>query len=204
MTWARIDDSFPDHPKVVRLSDRAFRLHVTGICYCAQHLTDGRIGKTAARSMGASPKLLRELLGSGVWREEGDEWVIHDYLVYNPSREKVLAERRATAERKDRMVARRNGVPNTVENAVPDGVRNNAPYPSRPTDVVTSSGEPTLVVPEQPPGRLTRPASFVEIVEPNGPVARRREVTAVLEVATAQGARLLDSERSSVHEECWS
>jgi hypothetical protein len=47
MTWVRLDDQFPDHPKVVNLSDRAFRLHVWGICYSARFLTDGLIQRDA-------------------------------------------------------------------------------------------------------------------------------------------------------------
>ena len=36
MPWANFDDQFPKHPKVLPLSDAAFRLHVSGvtvICY---------------------------------------------------------------------------------------------------------------------------------------------------------------------------
>ena len=43
MTWVVLDDKMPEHPKNVGLSDGAFRLHVSGICYCNRHLTDGII-----------------------------------------------------------------------------------------------------------------------------------------------------------------
>ena len=44
MTWLRIDDAMVDHPKIIGLSDGAFRLHITALCYCARHLTDGTYG----------------------------------------------------------------------------------------------------------------------------------------------------------------
>ena len=43
MAWIKIDDSFPDHPKVIGLSDKAFRIHIEGLCYSGRFLTDGLI-----------------------------------------------------------------------------------------------------------------------------------------------------------------
>ena len=57
MTWLRIDDCMPDHPKVDGLSDRAFRAHVTGLCYCARHLTDGNVPQTVADRIARQPVL---------------------------------------------------------------------------------------------------------------------------------------------------
>lgn len=95
MTWARIDDVFPDHPKVVELSDRAFRVHVAAICYAARHLTDGHIPKAAVPGLAAGRKAaVTELVRSGLWDKNGNGgFVIHDYLDYNPSREEIEAER---------------------------------------------------------------------------------------------------------------
>jgi hypothetical protein len=41
MSWVRLDDSFPEHPKVIALTDAAFRAHVRGLCYAGRFLTDG-------------------------------------------------------------------------------------------------------------------------------------------------------------------
>ena len=43
MSWVRLDDNFPNHPKVVGLSDQAFRLYISGLCYASHYLTDGLI-----------------------------------------------------------------------------------------------------------------------------------------------------------------
>ena len=43
MTWLRIDDKFPRHPKVTRLmrGDRWTWLEV--LCYCAEYKTEGYV-----------------------------------------------------------------------------------------------------------------------------------------------------------------
>lgn len=95
MPWANLDDKFPAHPKVVRLSDAAFRLHVSGICYSAQHLTNGVVERDAVRLL--VPRFrkaaLDELLTKEQWRAHPDGYEIHDYLQWNRSREQVEQER---------------------------------------------------------------------------------------------------------------
>lgn len=87
MVWVRLEDTFPEHPKVIVLSDQAFRTHVTGICYCSRNLTDGFIPNPAAGGGAA------ELVSAGIWSESESGFHIHDYLDYHPSRASVLAER---------------------------------------------------------------------------------------------------------------
>lgn len=105
MPWVRVDDNFPDHPKVDGLSDLAFRLHVAALCYCNRLLTDGDIPKGKEKRL--TPKTnvssaVDELLEAGLWHDEGDRWRIHDYLDFQPDKAKVTAEREATAERQRR------------------------------------------------------------------------------------------------------
>lgn len=104
MPYLRLDDAFTDHPKVDALSDPAFRLHVSGICYSARLLTDGKVpaDRVARLVPQFKPKTLAELVTAGLWTLEGDSYDIHDYLRHNPSREHVLAERAAAAERSKR------------------------------------------------------------------------------------------------------
>lgn len=96
MAWVRLDDRFPDHPKVDPLSDGAFRLHVSAICYAANHLTDGfiptlRAARLVPRFKSSYPK---ELEKAGLWEPQGTEgWRIHHYLDFQPSADEVRAER---------------------------------------------------------------------------------------------------------------
>jgi hypothetical protein len=127
MPWVKLDDRFPSHRKVALLSDRAFRLHVSAICWCAENLTDGSIGDRELplvahiRGIKATAKELQE---AGVWDRTDDGWMIHDYLDYNPSREQVLLERKKNAERQERFRQRRSGKPTPPSNGSSNGRSN--------------------------------------------------------------------------------
>jgi hypothetical protein len=100
-TYVKIADSMPDHPKVVRLSDSAFRLWVEAICYCSRHLTDGVISPAALRKIGP-PKAARELAGAGLLEVHGPDWLVHDYLEHQRSAAEVAAavdQRREAGQR---------------------------------------------------------------------------------------------------------
>lgn len=115
MPYLNLDDEFSEHPKVDKLSDGAFRLHVSGMRYCAKNLTDGAIPHSRADRLKPKfkPAELRELLRDNVWHNggegcdtdhcikgEGDEYVVHDYLQWNKSAEWWEKRRHDEAERK--------------------------------------------------------------------------------------------------------
>lgn len=101
MPWIAIDDHFPLHRKVARLSDPAFRLHVSAICWANRNLTDGAV--PSADLPDIAPRLRRreglaaELVDAGLWKTDGDGWIIHDYLDYQPS--KTTVEQMTAAKR---------------------------------------------------------------------------------------------------------
>lgn len=100
MTWVKLDDGFPDHPKVVALSDRAFRAHVTALCYCARYLTDGDVPTGVAKRI-ATAKVKAELTAAGLWTETpGGLYRLHDYLDWNPSRADVEGTKENDRRRK--------------------------------------------------------------------------------------------------------
>lgn len=169
MPWVRFDDQFPIHRKVARLSDAAFRLHVSAIFWCARNLTDGCVSEEDLDDVCARvrtpARFAAELVDRGLWHEaghpcasqncaapaEGSGWVIHDYLEFQPSAQRVREDRAATAVRQKRWRenhrdrnASSNGVTNAGTNAAPS-----RPDPSRkpPTDSLRSS-----VPPEGPDG----------------------------------------------------
>ena len=167
MAWARFDDMFPWSRKVRRLSDAAFRLHVTGIVACARDLTDGVITPDDLSEfppMRGLDKRLAELVGSGQWHERGHRcagcaqpptsaWIIHDYLDYNPSKADVEAERAAARDRQRKRRMARAGV------SEGDVTRD-----SRVThaDVTRESQTPSLPVPSIPDP--TRPNPSVGVL----------------------------------------
>lgn len=133
MSWVKLDDRFPEHRKVEDLSDAAFRLHVTALCWTASKEKDGMVPRKAARKMG-TPTRISELLDAGLWVElEDGEYEIHDYLDYNPSHDQLEAKRAAArarmqAARSDVGDADCSGVTEDVTDDVTEGVSDGAGY----------------------------------------------------------------------------
>src|SRR5262245_60106863 len=97
MAWVRIDDRAMNHPKIVGLSDKAFRLWVWGLTYAQQHLTDGHLTTAAV-----PPRLKRaadDLVQARLWEQQRDGYQIHDYLNWNDSRAMVTTRKEGAKER---------------------------------------------------------------------------------------------------------
>jgi hypothetical protein len=127
MTWAKLDDQFPDHPKVRSLGVFGLALQAAAICYCSRYLTDGYLSWSVADQLIASvmapftlpdglvvtPAVTSGMSGddasdydwkskmveAGLWHTAPQGFTVHDYLDYNPTRESVLREREKTAQR---------------------------------------------------------------------------------------------------------
>ncbi len=114
MAWVRIHDGALTHPKIVGLSDSAFRLWVWGLSYCQQHLTDGWIPPAALPAKSKPDALVDARLW--VYAAQGG-FDVHGYLDWNDSRESVLAKRAGLKARVTRF--RESGVTRSVtpENA---------------------------------------------------------------------------------------
>lgn len=102
MPYLNLDDNFADHPKVDRLSDGAFRLHVAGLCHSAKHLTDGVIPTDRPPRLVPKfrPQYVAELIDHGLWLEVPGGYELHDYLDWNKSRSWWEKKRAADAERR--------------------------------------------------------------------------------------------------------
>lgn len=121
MTWAKFDDGFYTHPKLASLGFYQLPcvgLHLLAITWSNATLTDGHIPRSQIFKLagdiemlvpsGKPWELVHPLVSSGMWDEcdEHDDpaakgplcYVIHDFHVYNPSREEVLRDREALHE----------------------------------------------------------------------------------------------------------
>jgi hypothetical protein len=105
MAWVRLDDTFPEHPKLIAAGTRAGWLWVVGLAYCARHLTDGVIQAAVvprlvtAYAPSTRHRCTKALLRVGLWkRTTNGDYRVHDYLAYQPSRAEVLQMRQARAE----------------------------------------------------------------------------------------------------------
>ena len=101
MPYLNLDDGFSEHVKVDALSHGAFRLHTSGLCYCARELTNGFVMKSrVARLMpDYKPTYLTELTDAAMWLPKSGGYDIHDYLDWNKSREWWTEHREREAKR---------------------------------------------------------------------------------------------------------
>jgi len=117
MTWIKLNDNVPRHPKIAGLSHRAFRFWINGLCYASEFLTDGLLPRAFQDTVPLQAG--RELLASGLWiRRDDGQVVIHDYLVHQRSRDQVERERRRNTGR--RTAGTRGG--STDENPRPEEI----------------------------------------------------------------------------------
>ncbi|MFM9464812.1 hypothetical protein ACKI1K_18405 [Streptomyces scabiei] len=112
MPWFVVDDNADSHPKFVAAGNAAIGLWARTGAYAARHLTDGIVSGDIAKMYGSKPQITK-LVAVGLWHTAGHDcshpkclqpaagdYVIHDYLIYNPSRRDVLAKRERAAEKK--------------------------------------------------------------------------------------------------------
>jgi hypothetical protein len=96
MTWIKLDSGFPDHPKVVAAGWQAAWLYICGLTYCSRYLTDGRIPKAQVRRLSDVPRpeqQAQRLLDAGLWVDDGNDYLVHDYTVWQQPSEKIQRER---------------------------------------------------------------------------------------------------------------
>lgn len=96
MPWVKLDDQFPDHPKVLAAGSAAAWLYVCGLCYCNHMLTDGFIPASKVPLLAVSgSRLAKRLVAAQLWTEasRGGErgYAVHDYHAYQPTKEEVDA-----------------------------------------------------------------------------------------------------------------
>jgi hypothetical protein len=156
MPWGRLDDDLNDDPKLSALTDSAFRLWVAGLVYCNKHLTDGFIPESEVQYFRLKAKnrapLVAELctpqtsLGKGpLWHKVENGYTMHDYLDWNDSRDKVMADRAKARERLDRHRGKRNyprvmrAQMDAICNAVSDALREPFTMPHDPASVQVST-----------------------------------------------------------------
>lgn len=136
MVWTKLDDNFPDHPKIAELSNSAYRLFVDTLCYCGKYLTDGQISEMIANRYGATDDA-RSLLVANLWEKTDTGYRVLDYLDYQPSKVEVREKKEASRLRmvKSRALRATNGA---TSDATSREVR--APRPD-PTHIKNSLSE---------------------------------------------------------------
>ena len=113
MSWAKVDDNFPHHPKTILAGTSASFLFICGLCYCRRFHTDGFISADAVQTLGASthPKrLAARLVMAGLWEQTDDGgYLVHDYAVVYAESDETAREEKDTKIGKRRAAATRAG-----------------------------------------------------------------------------------------------
>lgn len=154
MSWFRLDDQMPWHPKLLRVGGDAGWLWVCGGCWIAGHGTDGLIPKSAIPMLSDRKRpmvLAGRLIEFELWEDRDDDVFMHDYLDWNPSAEVVAARREARAE------AGRRG-----------GKRSGKVRRSKAASKPEANGEATLEANASANGKQKRTPSPYQLEEPKG------------------------------------
>jgi hypothetical protein len=108
MPWVRFEDDYLFNGKVRGIGPFARLLDMSAIIYSARELRDGQLSPEEVKMIAALVRIPKwkpaadDLVAHGRWElhDEPPLYVIHDYLKYQPSREKILAQREADRLRK--------------------------------------------------------------------------------------------------------
>lgn len=143
MTWVRLDENIPHHPKLLSVSPQAAWLFVCCLAYCNRLLTDGAIPQNALKHISPTSRRpltdMSTLVHSRLIDISPTGWMIHDYLKYQPSAETIRAQRAATAARVAAHRIRRNAPVTPLQqdgNAVTPTTCNAPPVRSGPVSSV--------------------------------------------------------------------
>lgn len=138
MAWVKLDDRFARHRKVSLLSDGAFRLHVSAMCWSAEEELNGFIPHDElplASTVKRPERYIVELVERDLWHEVDDGWEIHDFLKYNPSSAKsaeIREKRRAAGQRGGKasgQARRKQNASRLLESVKQNGEANANPLP---------------------------------------------------------------------------
>jgi hypothetical protein len=182
VTWVRVDDNAPLHPKLLEAGPEAAWLWVCGLAHCNRSTTDGVIRKVFLPALFPagcwSPAKLKQLaerlVAVRLWIDEGDAYRVHQYEIQQEAamKEQVEARREYERSRKaSRRAEKKTGTgggsgPGHGPASVPDNVPDNRdvshdPGPSRPVPA-----RPEEISDRAPPletGRAPTPAPAVVV-----------------------------------------
>jgi hypothetical protein len=202
--WVRLDDNFADHPKVIGLSDTAFRLFITGLCYSNRQLTDGHIPYQIVNAwVGDNPeKPSDELEDQNLWERTAKGFQIRSYDEYQPTREKVEGKR---AEARERLAKYRETQKKRVSDAFPDDFGNEfeTPTPTQPNPTQPNSLDISIdISKEVEPYESDTPIPLPRVKSAKDSVIR---ISSKLADARSQGinawnlSRLVEDEWDTLH-----
>jgi hypothetical protein len=105
--WNKLDDKLHSHRKPRKAGLEAMGLWAVCLSYCGDQLTDGFVPAWYVQTWVPGRrgiKLAEQLVDAELWERAAlsgeNGWLFHDYLLHNPSRDEVLANREFERQRK--------------------------------------------------------------------------------------------------------
>ena len=143
--FARLALDYADHPKVVSLSDAAFRAHVEMILYARRYETDGRIPKRLAETRWGTDSV-SELLGNdpdapSLVEQPSGDYLLYGYADMQETREEIAARRQVNAQN-----GRKGGRPRKTQ-SVSESVTDSGTRKKAETETETEHSPTESVVP---------------------------------------------------------
>ena len=99
--FARLDLDYADHPKIVALSDSAFRAHIEMILYARKYMTDGYIPNRVANRVGfesVAELLTNDEANPSLVKTEDGDYYLHGYADMNETKAEIESRTRRNAE----------------------------------------------------------------------------------------------------------
>lgn len=92
MSWVKIDDRLPEHPKFYATScrERALNRYIIALCYCSRNLTDGVVPKAILHEGRGNEAVCKSMVEAGLFTENRTSYMVKDYLEWNRSKAQVL------------------------------------------------------------------------------------------------------------------
>jgi hypothetical protein len=113
--WSKLDDQLIDHRKIFIAGELigangaalALALYTLGLLWTNKHLTDGHIPSAIVRSLPHldNPAAVADaLVHAGLWEQNGEGFVIHDFRDFNPTA--AMVKRRRSVDRRRKAALR--------------------------------------------------------------------------------------------------
>lgn len=142
MPWAKVDDGWWCHPKVMPLSPAARGVWISVLSWSCQQRSP-KVPPHLLAMVGGSNDEANALASVGLWEADGEGWVIHDWADYQ---DRSLSEKRAEAGRKGGQASGRSRRGGSNDEANAEQEPKQVPGPSRPDPSITPPTPPDAVV----------------------------------------------------------
>lgn len=103
--WVSVPDNWTDSDQTEQLGADTAMLHLSALCYCARHLTDGDLPQRALRRLWPVDDVttaVKALEECGEWERTDEGWLLVNWRTFLLSAEEIESRRRASRESSER------------------------------------------------------------------------------------------------------